>query len=144
QTGALVFALGTLFAMRAPLLDFRPFKPKESIHGDAHWASDKEIAKAGLYAKQGVLLGQYKKGKYYIADGFQHLLLFAPTGSGKGVGFAIPNLLFWKQSCCVHDIKLENWELASGWRASQGQAVYVWNPADPNGITHCYNPLDWI
>jgi type IV secretion system protein VirD4 len=142
--GALLISLTTLFAMRAPLMDFRPFKPKESIHGDAHWATKKEIEKAGLFAKQGVLMGQYKKGSYYIADGFQHLLLFAPTGSGKGVGFAIPNLLFWDQSVVVHDIKLENYELCSGWRAKQGQEVYVWNPADPNGITHCYNPMDWI
>jgi type IV secretion system protein VirD4 len=141
---AVVFILITLFLLRAPLMDFRPFKHQESVHGDAHWASPAEIKAAGLLSKTGVLMGAYKKGKYYCADGFQHILLFAPTGSGKGVGFAIPNLLFWDQTACVHDIKLENYELASGWRAKEGQEVYVWNPADPNGITHCYNPLDWI
>ncbi len=141
---SLVTSLIIMFIARAPLLDFRPFKPEEALHGDAHWATRSEIKRAGLLDKEGVLLGQYAKGKYYIAGGFQHILLFAPTGSGKGVGFAIPNLLFWEQSTCVHDIKLENYELASGWRASQGQDVYVWNPADPDGITHCYNPMDWI
>jgi type IV secretion system protein VirD4 len=47
----------------------------------------------GLRAKTGILLGMYNK-KMIIADGYQHILLFAPTGSGKGVGFVIPNLLF--------------------------------------------------
>ena len=57
-----------------------------------------------------MLLGVDGKG-YLVAGGYQHSLLFAPTGSGKGVGFVIPNLLFWKDSVFVHDIKLENYEL---------------------------------
>jgi type IV secretion system protein VirD4 len=81
---------------------------------------------------------------YFVADGFQHSLLFAPTGSGKGVGFVIPNLLFWDHSVVVHDIKLENHLLTSGWRAKSGQKVYVWEPSNPDGITHCYNPIDWV
>ena len=91
-----------------------------------------------------MLLGKYK-GKFLIADGYQHCLLFAPTGSGKGVGFVIPNLLFWRDSVIVHDIKLENYELTSGWRQKNlKQKVYLWNPADPDGVSHCYNPMDWI
>jgi len=73
------------------------------------------------------------------------LELFAPTGSGKGVGFVIPNLLFWDESIVVHDIKLENYELTSGYRKEKlKQKVFLWSPADADGITHCYNPLDWI
>ena len=88
-----------------------------------------------------MLLGQNKKG-FLIADGFQHCLLFAPTGSGKGVGFVIPNLLFWKDSVVVHDIKLENYELTSGYRKTKlKQDTFLWNPASPEGISHCYNPL---
>ncbi len=133
-----------LFIMRAPLFDFRPFQKKETIHGDAKWATEKDIRKAGLRAKKGVLLGQTGKG-YLVADGFQHILLFAPTGSGKGVGFVIPNLLFWEDSVVVHDIKLENYELTSGYRSEKmGQKTYLWNPASPTGVSHCYNPLDWV
>jgi type IV secretion system protein VirD4 len=46
--------------------------------------------------------------------------------------------------CFVHDIKLENYELTSGYREKIGQKVYLWNPASPDGLTHCYNPLDWV
>lgn len=139
---ALLVTAGWIF--RAPLMDWRPFKKPESIHGDSHWATQSEIKKMGLRAKSGVLLGIYQK-KFLIADGYQHILLFAPTGSGKGVGFVIPNLLFWKDSVIVHDIKLENYELTSGWRKKYfKQKVFLWNPADPDGISHCYNPMDWI
>ncbi|OFW80471.1 MAG: type IV secretion system protein VirD4 [Alphaproteobacteria bacterium RIFCSPLOWO2_01_FULL_40_26] len=132
------------WTFRAPIMDWRPFKKPESIHGDSHFATDNEIKKMGLRAKTGVLLGTHKN-KLLIADGYQHILLFAPTGSGKGVGFVIPNLLFWKDSVIVHDIKLENYELTSGWRRKNlKQKVFLWNPADPDGVSHCYNPMDWI
>jgi len=132
------------FVFRAPLMDWRPFKKPESIFGDSRWANTRDIKKMGLNSKSGVLLGKYQ-GKFLIADGYQHILLFAPTGSGKGVGFVIPNLLFWKDSVIVHDIKLENYELTSGWRQKHfKQKVFLWNPADPDGISHCYNPMDWI
>ncbi|NRB10070.1 MAG: type IV secretory system conjugative DNA transfer family protein [Rickettsiaceae bacterium] len=119
------------------------FTPKESVYGSAAWASNADIERANLRAKHGMLLGQDDTG-YFVADGFQHALLFAPTGSGKGVGFVIPNLLFWDHSVVVHDIKLENHQLTSGWRKKQGQEVYVWEPSNPDGITHCYNPIDWV
>lgn len=135
--------LGLMFTMRAPLSDFRPFDKKETLHGDAKWANEAEIKKAGLRSKDGLMVGK-KGGKYLIAGGYQHVLLFAPTGSGKGVGFVIPNLLYWEHSVVVHDIKLENYELTSGYREKMGQQVYLWNAADPNGYTHCYNPLDWV
>ena len=125
------------------ILEWRPFKKPESVHGDAQWADEKIIRKAGLRSQKGIILGRDKKG-LLIADGYQHALLFAPTGSGKGVGFVIPNLLFWDESCFVHDIKLENYELTSGYREKIGQKVYLWNPASPDGLTHCYNPLDWV
>lgn len=144
SAGGVLVCLIILYFFRAPLLDWRPFKLKESVHGDAKWADEPEIRRAKLRAKAGMLLGVTSKG-YLIVDDFQHVLLFAPTGSGKGVGFVIPNLLFWENSCVCHDIKLENYELTSGYRQQKlNQEVFVWNPADPDGMSHCYNPLDWI
>jgi type IV secretion system protein VirD4 len=128
---------------RIAIYERRPFKAEEALHGDARWAEESDIKSAGLREKKGMLLGVDSKG-YLVAGGYQHALLFAPTGSGKGVGFVIPNLLFWEDSVFVHDIKLENYELSSGYRKSLGQEVYVWSPADPDGYTHCYNPIDWI
>lgn len=142
--GGILGSLFLLYLSRAPLLDFRPFKMGESVHGDAHWATETEIRAAKLRCKKGLLLGRTGANNYLICDDFQHILLFAPTGSGKGVGFVIPNLLFWQESVVVHDIKGENHQLCSGYRKKLGQEVYYWNPADPDGVSHCYNPLDWI
>jgi len=144
---SLFFSVILLYTIRAPLIDFRPQlkKKKESIHGDAHWATESEIRAANLRAKKGVLLGRTGVNNYLIGDDFQHILLFAPTGSGKGVGFVLPNLVFWTGSLICHDIKGENHDLTSGYRQNVlKQKVYLWNPADPDGRTHCYNPLDWI
>ncbi|MBL0725727.1 MAG: type IV secretory system conjugative DNA transfer family protein [Alphaproteobacteria bacterium] len=126
------------------ILDFRITKKESSLYGDAHWSTQSEIRKVGLRAKKGLLVGVDKKG-YLIADGYQHILLFAPTGAGKGVGFVIPNLLFWDNSAFCHDIKLENYELTSGWRANYlKQKVFVWEPSNPSGVTNAYNPIDWL
>lgn len=133
-----------IFALRAPLSDFRPFGKEEKLHGDAKWAGEKEIRKAELRSKKGLIIGRDARG-YLVAPGYQHCLLFAPTGSGKGVGIVIPNLLFWEDSLFVHDIKLENYELTSGYRREvMKHDVFLWNPASPDGITHCYNPFDWV
>ncbi|MHC0449111.1 MAG: type IV secretory system conjugative DNA transfer family protein [Candidatus Lariskella arthropodorum] len=142
-----IVPLGTfitlIIAFKEKIYALRPFKAEESIHGDAKWASESDIKRLGLRSKKGMLLGKDKNG-FLVATGYQHALLFAPTGSGKGVGFVIPNLLYWEDSVIVHDIKLENFDLTSGWRSKIGQKVYCWNPANPDGITHCYNPIDWV
>ena len=132
-----------LWRNRKTIYAWRPFRKGEALHGDARWATEEDITKANLRVKRGMLVGEDKKG-FLVAEGYQHSLLFAPTGSGKGVGFVIPNLLYWEDSIFVHDIKLENYELTSGWRSQMGQQVYLWNPASPDGMTHCYNPMDWI
>lgn len=96
-----------------------------------------------LRAPKGIILGKDEKG-FLVADDNQHVFVFGPTGSGKGVSFVIPNLLFWEGSAVVHDIKRENFEVTSGWRKKMGQQVYLWNPASKEGESHCYNPLDWV
>jgi hypothetical protein len=71
-----------IFRYREKISNFRLVEKPESVHGDAHWATEREIRKVGLRAKKGMLMGQNKKG-YLVTDGYQHALLFAPTGSGN-------------------------------------------------------------
>ena len=145
--GILGTFVGVVIKFKEDIFKWRPFKVEESKHGTAHWASPAEIKKSGLMAKTaGMMMGKYK-GKFLITEktNYQHALLFAPTGSGKGVGFVLPNLLFWEDSVIVHDVKLENYEITSGYRNKKmKQKCYLWNPADQDGITHCYNPMDFI
>ncbi|WP_264802559.1 type IV secretory system conjugative DNA transfer family protein, partial [Acetobacter fabarum] len=106
-------------------------------YGSARWAELEEIAKAGLLDPDGVVLGRYRK-TYLRHDGPEHVLTFAPTRSGKGVGMVIPTLLTWPGSAIVHDIKGENWELTAGFRARFGRVV-LFDPT--NAASSAYNPL---
>jgi type IV secretion system protein VirD4 len=50
----------------------------------------------------------------------------------------VPTLLTWPGSAIVHDIKGENWNLTSGWRARFGRVLLF----DPTNADSCpYNPL---
>lgn len=49
---------------------------------------------AGLLGPDGVVLGRYDS-HYLRHDGPEHVLCFAPTRSGKGVGLVVPSLLTW-------------------------------------------------
>ena len=116
---------------------------KESLHGNAKWATARDVEKAGMRAKGGILLGRFR-GKYLSTNEASHFLVCAPTRSGKGVGVIIPNLLSFDGSTIIHDIKLENWEKTSGFRRAHGHKVFLWSPMNPDGRTHSYNPLDRI
>ncbi|MGQ3045092.1 MAG: type IV secretory system conjugative DNA transfer family protein, partial [Brevundimonas aurantiaca] len=65
---------------------------RQPLHGAARWASGSEQRRAGLRADRGVVLGR-ADGGFLIADGPDHVMLYAPTRTGKGVGVVIPNLL---------------------------------------------------
>jgi type IV secretion system protein VirD4 len=105
--------------------------------GSARWATRQEIRTAGLTAPDGVVLGRL--GRDYLRhNGPEHVLCFAPTRSGKGVGLVVPTLLTWPGSCIVHDIKGENWALTSGYRSAHGR-VLLFDPT--NQKSAAYNPL---
>jgi type IV secretion system protein VirD4 len=108
-----------------------------TTYGSARWAEAGEIRHAGLHGHDGVLIGRWR-GDYLRHDGPEHVLCFAPTRSGKGVGLVVPTLLTWPGSAIVHDIKGENWTLTAGWRARFGQ-VFLFDPTNPQSAA--YNPL---
>lgn len=110
---------------------------KVTTYGSARWAEAREIRKAGLLHPDGVLLGRWRNA-YLRHHGPEHVLCFAPTRSGKGVGLVVPTLLTWPGSAIVHDIKGENWGLTAGWRARFGR-VLLFDPT--NTKSSAYNPL---
>ncbi len=105
--------------------------------GSARWAGREEIESAHLLGDDGVVLGRYDND-YLRHDGAEHVLCFAPTRSGKGVGLVVPTLLTWPGSAIVHDIKGENWELTAGLRSRFGR-VLLFDPT--NAKSAAYNPL---
>jgi type IV secretion system protein VirD4 len=108
-----------------------------TTYGSARWATHDEIFAAGLLPYSGVFLGR-SDNHYLRHDGPEHVMAFAPTRSGKGVGLVVPTLLSWPGSAVVHDIKGENWQLTAGWRARFSHCL-LFNPTDARSAT--YNPL---
>ena len=108
-----------------------------TTYGSARWANSREIECAGLRDVAGVFLGQHD-GRYLRHDGPEHIMAFAPTRSGKGVGLVVPTLLGWTGSAVIHDIKGENWTLTAGWRSMFSHCL-LFNPTDARSAR--YNPL---
>ena len=105
-----------------------------------------DLVKAGFFKQSdtSLVVGKYN-GKLLHYSGQQFALLAAPTRSGKGVGIVIPNLLSYKSSVVVLDIKQENFNLTSGYRKEVlGQEVYLFNPFAEDGRTHRWNPFTYV
>ena len=108
-----------------------------TTYGSARWANAHDIRKAGLTQPEGVFLGQHDR-QYLRHEGPEHVLTFAPTRSGKGVGLVVPTLLSWPASAVIHDIKGENWQITAGWRSRFSHCL-LFNPTDAKSAA--YNPL---
>lgn len=108
-----------------------------TTYGSARWAEVADIRKAGLDKPAGVFLGLHH-GQYLRHEGPEHVLTFAPTRSGKGVGLVVPTLLSWPASAVIHDIKGENWQITAGWRSRFSHCL-LFNPTDAKSAA--YNPL---
>ena len=139
-TGGIIAASGGFIAIGGAIA-MSVWRAREArnvaTYGSARWAEMGEVKAAGLLDPDGVVLGRYDR-EYLRHDGPEHVLCFAPTRSGKGVGLVVPTLLTWPGSAIVHDIKGENWQLTAGFRARHGR-VLLFDPTNPN--SSAYNPL---
>jgi type IV secretion system protein VirD4 len=121
-------------------------KPREAaFHGDARFATRSDLKRAGLLddTPEGVVIG--RSGRELLRlGGTQHVIMTAPTRTGKTTGVAIPVLLTYGHSIVAMDLKGELYQLTSGWRARQGQKIRVFAPYDETGRTHRFNPFQTV
>lgn len=123
---------------------YKTKKAPES-HGTARWATDEEFEEKDMTKPEGVMLGVMNNGKYIRHNGPEHIICYAPTRSGKGVGIIIPTLLSWKHSVLVTDIKGENWAITSGFRQKIFKnKVIKFDPTCTDGTGARFNPLEEI
>lgn len=139
QGGAIAAAGGVVGAGAAIAGSVWRARQQQNVttYGSARWATRTDIAAAELFDPNGVFLGEWR-GSYLRHDGPEHVMAFAPTRSGKGVGLVIPTLLSWTGSAVIHDIKGENWKLTSGWRSRFSHCL-LFDPTNPSSAR--YNPL---
>lgn len=176
-TGIMPFGLAVFGIMLLKMRNTKAMEIRKKLHGSARWATVEDINKSGLIlvdakdrliapgnkprewvppkepAKvERVFVGAWKDDKghmYYLAHGGpEHILTYAPTRSGKGVGLVIPTLLTWTESCVVADLKGELWALTAGWRhlpweeGGPNNKVIRFEPAVMGSAR--WNPLDEI
>lgn len=142
---------------------------KQTSHGSASFATKKDIEKAGLgefedtgkkkkkklfgitlyeksimqAKKSGVVVGiNPYTHKLMLHNGVEHILLMAPTRSGKGVNTIIPTGLVWRNSLFVLDVKGELWQATSGYRQKvMNQKVMKFAPLQGDGSSVRWNPF---
>jgi len=136
-----------VFGLAAFLLSITLLGEALTRFGTTHWQTRGEMKRNGFFAKPGggFLLGKLgppkSKRPFLVSKTFPHALIVAPTGRGKGVGFVIPNLLTYKGSAVVLDVKGENFRETSRFRSSMGDKVFRFAPTDWDRPAHRYNPL---
>ena len=164
SVGMMVSTAGLLGVAVAKVVSSNSSKANEYLHGSARWAGKKDIQAAGLLPRPrsilevvtgkdaamstGVYVGGWedKDGNFHYLrhNGPEHVLTYAPTRSGKGVGLVVPTLLSWGASAVVTDLKGELWAMTAGWRKKHARnKVLRFEPATANGSV-CWNPLDEI
>lgn len=135
---------------------------KNITHGSASFATVTDIDAAGLgkytlekfkkndriitkkiIKNSGIVVGINPfTGKLMLHDGPEHLLLMAPTRSGKGVNTIIPTGLVWQHSIFFFDVKSELWQATAAYRRDVlGQKVMKFEPLCTDGSTARWNPL---
>lgn len=148
SVGLVIAAAGLFGLILIRLVSANTARGHPFLHGSARWADRKDIETAGLLRDDpGVYVGAWldKRSRlhYLRHDGPEHVLCFAPTRSGKGVGLVIPTLLTWPQSAVITDLKGELWALTAGWRSRDARnRVLRFEPAVRGSAT--WNPLDEI
>ena len=148
--GVIVVTLGFGVLLGTKYVENTRLKKNHTLHGSARWATEKDIEDAGIMQSTGVYVGAMyikEKGKkvlkYLIHNGAEHILTYAPTRSGKGVGLVIPSLLTWTHSAVITDLKGELWAITSGWREKFADNICLkYEPASPDSVK--WNPLDEV
>ncbi|GEM49912.1 type IV secretory system conjugative DNA transfer family protein [Deinococcus cellulosilyticus] len=139
--GAAAFALAVLLFFNGKDAFYKP-------PYNAHWATEQEIKELFVENRKGneILLGFAYNKMIALRPGVAgrkevgHLLVVGPSRSGKGLNI-FANLLNWKGSMIVVDIKGEFYQTTAGYRKEvMGQDVYVLNPSTGT-YTNQYDPF---
>jgi type IV secretion system protein VirD4 len=143
QTGGFIFLAGAGVAVITAFA-FSLWRSREAknsdTYGSARWATARDIRRLNLTQGDGVILGAWRN-TLLRHDGDDHVLVVAPTNTGKSVGVSLPTGLVWRHSYVALDLKGENWTVTAGLRSTFGPA-YRFAPTEAGA--HRYNPLTQI
>lgn len=131
--------------------------PKDVSHGSARWSKFDDLGYSGFFLpttyarafemnlleERGVVLGEFNN-RILRDNGKTHILLSAPTRTGKGVSVIIPTLVdTWNDSVLVLDVKGENYQMTAGWRQKEFKnKILKFSPKKEDSCK--FNPIEEI
>lgn len=143
NTGAAIILFGAMAGI-ACAFGFSLWRAREArkstTYGAARWADARDVEKLQLFSGDGIVLGAAGK-RILRHNGDEHVLVVAPTNTGKSVGISLPTSLIWPHSYLGFDLKGEAWAVTAGLRADLGPCFCF---APGSFQTHRYNPLTQI
>lgn len=151
DVGLMAVAAGLMGVVVAKNIRGGTRRPKAfpDVHGSARWAAFADIQSMNLLDNtDGIYIGAWENPKtgvvHYLRDkSGAHIAGIAPTRSGKGLGWVLPNLLSCVDSMFIYDPKGELWQLTAGWHRAVGHNILRWQPAHPTDSCG-FNFLDEI
>jgi type IV secretion system protein VirD4 len=136
-------AAGWIAAIVIAIALVRP--ARRSLHGDARFATYREVAAAGLFDDDGLVLGRWGGfmglgGKLIRLGEQRGAFCAAGPRTGKGAGLVQPNALSWRGSFVINDTRKECYRITAGWRSTFSK-VFLFDPLSPDGRTAQWNPI---
>lgn len=128
----------------------QPLPVSDSLDGEGlllGWSLEADPRQAPIGFSTGPQPAKHEQLKPILHTGGGHLMTFAPTGAGKGIGMVIPALLHYPGPVIVVDPKGENYAVTARRREEMGQQVICLDPFDSIQDARkdaCFNPLDLI
>ena len=122
---------------------------QQALDAGATWMNLEHLKSSRYYATvekpESLVLGYDTVSDAPVCfSGAESLITIGGPGSGKSQCQVIPNLLRYKGSAIVLDVKGELWDATAGYRAKHFGSVYRFAPTDSLGNSHRYNPFDFI
>lgn len=132
----------------------------QGVFGDSRFMDVLEMEQKGLFANNGVVLGQEysavikkttvgqktlysteKIGRVIVEASDTHIMVLGNTRTFKGVSIVIPTLLAYPGSIFVFDIKGENYSITAGYRETFSHIIR-YAPMDPESMS--FNILEYV
>lgn len=126
-----------------------PLPIRDLITPGARWMTAADCAAAKMLSNTpspaALVIGHDPaSGKPLFYSRPESLFTIGGPGTGKTECQVLPNLLSYKGSAIVLDVKGELWEKTAGWRQRHVGPVFRFAPTDEQRRTHRYNPFDFI
>jgi|TARA_R110002167_G_scaffold184717_1_gene385199 type IV secretion system protein VirD4 len=103
---------------------------RKKVHGNARLANYFDMLKYKMFKKrpESLFIASWS-GMPIYSNGHEHVLILAPTGTGKSSTYGVINIMEWQGSSVHNDMSLELYNITSKYcRDVKGNEVYLFAP----------------